>query len=165
MEHMHSHGGLIDHLLEEPLEGLLNSIGLAEKLNHFIVHALMDFLEISLLLLIVVTLVTYLQTYFPFDKMRRKLQKLRGLPGMLLALVLGALSPFCSCTIIPILMGFLAAGVPLSCFLPEHHGAFDNFRDLRPEICACLHSFRPGDLHSERDAALRNAQRPFCAAG
>ena len=117
MEHMHSHGGLIDHLLEEPLEGLLNSIGLAEKLNHFIVHALMDFLEISLLLLIVVTLVTYLQTYIPFDKMRRKLQKLRGLPGMLLALVLGALSPFCSCTIIPILMGFLAAGVPLSCCL------------------------------------------------
>ena len=94
---------------------LLNNIGLAEKLNHFIVHALMDFLEISLLLLIVVTLVTYLQTYIPFDKMRRKLQKLRGLPGMLLALVLGALSPFCSCTIIPILMGFLAAGVPLSC--------------------------------------------------
>ena len=94
MEHMHSHGGLIDHLLEEPLEGLLNSIGLAEKLNHFIVHALMDFLEISLLLLIVVTLVTYLQTYIPFDKMRRKLQKLRGLPGMLLALVLAVASSY-----------------------------------------------------------------------
>lgn len=114
MEHTHHHFGLFGALLEEPLEGLFSQIGLPETVNHFLTHALTDFLEIVLLLLVVVTLVSYLQTYIPYEKMRGKLSRLRGLPGYALALGLGMLSPFCSCSIIPILMGFLVTGVPLS---------------------------------------------------
>lgn len=114
MEHTHHHLGLLGAWFEEPLEALLERAGLSEAATHFCIHALTDFLEIALLLLLVVTVVSYLQTYIPYDRMREKLKRLRGLAGYVLALGLGMLSPFCSCSIIPIMMGFLVTGVPLS---------------------------------------------------
>lgn len=114
MEHTHQHFGLFGAWIEEPLEELLARAGLSESWTHFLTHSLTDFLEIAVLLLLVVTAVSYLQTYIPYDRMKGKLKKLRGLPGYVLALVLGMLSPFCSCSIIPIMMGFLVSGVPLS---------------------------------------------------
>lgn len=114
MEQTHHHFGLLGALLEEPMEALLERAGLPESVNHFLTHTTTDFLEITLLLFVVVTAVSYLQTYIPYERMRAKLSRLRGLPGYVLALGLGMLSPFCSCTIIPILMGFLVTGVPLS---------------------------------------------------
>ena len=112
MEHTHQHFGLFGAWIEEPLEGLLERAGLSESLTHFLTHSLTDFLEIAVLLLVVVAAVSYLQTYIPYDRMKDKLKRLRGLPGYVLAL--GMLSPFCSCSIIPIMMGFLVSGVPLS---------------------------------------------------
>ena len=114
MEHTHQHFGLFGAWIEEPLEGLLERAGLSESLTHFLTHSLTDFLEIAVLLLVVVAAVSYLQTYIPYDRMKDKLKRLRGLPGYVLALALGMLSPFCSCSIIPIMMGFLVSGVPLS---------------------------------------------------
>ena len=114
MEHTHQHFGLFGAWIEEPLERLLEGAGLSEKATHFLTHSLTDFLEIAVLLLVVVAAVSYLQTYIPYDRMKDKLRRLRGLPGYVLALALGMLSPFCSCSIIPIMMGFLVSGVPLS---------------------------------------------------
>ena len=114
MEHTHQHFGLFGAWIEEPLEGLLERAGLSESLTHFLTHSLTDFLEIAVLLRGVVAAVSYLQTYIPYDRMKDKLKRLRGLPGYVLALALGMLSPFCSCSIIPIMMGFLVSGLPLS---------------------------------------------------
>ena len=52
-----------------------------------------------------------------YERMRERLSRLSGWRGVLPALGLGMLSPFCSCSIIPIMMGFLASGVPLPCCL------------------------------------------------
>ena len=80
-------------------------------------HSVTSFLEIFLLLLAVLFLVSFLQTYLPVERMRQKLSALRGPAGMAVAILLGVLSPLCSCTVIPLLMGFVAIGVPLTfCF-------------------------------------------------
>ena len=80
-------------------------------------NSLSSFFEIFFLLLLVLVVVSFLQTYLPVEKMRQKLSVLRGPLGMLAAICLGVLSPLCSCTVIPLLMGFVAIGVPLTfCF-------------------------------------------------
>lgn len=117
MEHEHQHLGALGGTIEEPLEQLLTHTGLSHEVTHFITHAAVDFLEIVLLLFIVVTVISYIQTHIPYGRMKEKLKSLRGLPGYLPAMGLGMLSPFCSCSIIPIMMGFLVSGVPLSCCL------------------------------------------------
>ncbi len=113
MEHEHQHLGALGERITEPLEALLERIGLGHEWTHFLTHSVTDYLEIVLLLFLVVTAVSYLQTYIPYDRMQSRLTRLRGVAGTLLALALGVLSPFCSCSIIPILMGFLVGGVPL----------------------------------------------------
>lgn len=110
----HEHFSLFGPLIEGPLEEGLARIGAPESVCHFAAHGLSDFLEIAVLLFAVVTLVSYIQTYIPYEKMRGRLHRLQGVPGYALAMGLGMLSPFCSCSVIPILMGFLASGVPLS---------------------------------------------------
>ncbi len=117
MEHTHQHFEIFAPLIEEPLEALLERLGTGEMFTHFIVHTIVDLLQIVFLLFVVVTIVSYIQTYIPYDKMKHKLEKLKGVPGIALSFALGMLSPFCSCSIIPIMMGFLASGVPLSCCL------------------------------------------------
>ena len=116
LEHAHESAGHFS-LVAEPLEALLAPLlegaGLSEAWTHALVHALADFIDISLLVLLVVAVVSYVQTFIPYEKMRSRLAKLHGWLGCGLALGLGVLSPFCSCSIIPILLGFLAAGVPL----------------------------------------------------
>ncbi len=111
--HAHHHFSLTLEPLEHLLEPVLENAGLSEQWCHAIVHTLADFIDITILLLIVVAIVSYAQTFIPYEKMRERLKKLRGVWGCALALGLGVLSPFCSCTIIPILMGFLASGVSL----------------------------------------------------
>ncbi|MGI5885696.1 MAG: permease, partial [Candidatus Spyradocola sp.] len=110
----HEHFSLFGGLLEEPVEGALTQLGAPESLGHFAAHALSDFLEIVVLLFVVVTLVSFLQTYIPYERMRSRLSRLRGVPGFVLAIGLGMLSPFCSCSVIPLLIGFLVSGVPLT---------------------------------------------------
>ena len=111
---IHSHFSFFGEFLEEGLAHLLEHFGLSEAFSHFTAHTVSDFLNVALLLLIVVAAVGYLQTYVPYDSMRAKLKRLKGFGGFLLAIALGVLSPFCSCSVIPVLMGFLATGVPLS---------------------------------------------------
>ena len=54
----HEHFSLFGGLLEEPVEGVLTSLGAPESVGHFAAHALSDFLEIAVLLFVVVTLVS-----------------------------------------------------------------------------------------------------------
>ncbi|MDD2955269.1 MAG: permease [Oscillospiraceae bacterium] len=106
----------------EPLEELLEQwcSGLSEVWREFLVHFLLDTVNIFLLLILVMMAVSFLQTYVPFDKMQKKLAGLKSVWGYALALGMGTLSPFCSCTIIPVLIGLLRLGVPVGvcvCFL------------------------------------------------
>ena len=112
----HEHDSFFANWLEQTLEGL----GMGHEGVHFITEFLMDSINIFLILFVVMSVVSFLQTYLNFDKMQRKLIGLNSVWGYGLALVLGTLSPFCSCTIVPVVIGLLNMGVPIGvcmCFL------------------------------------------------
>jgi uncharacterized membrane protein YraQ (UPF0718 family) len=85
-----------------------NAIG--ESL-HFFVY---DLLKISFLVIFVISLMGVVNSYFPVDRVRSFLEnkKLYGFEH-LLASILGAITPFCSCSSIPLFIGFLKGGIPL----------------------------------------------------
>lgn len=72
-----------------------------------------DVIKISVLLGLLIFAVSYVQSYFPPERSRRILGRVRGLRANLLGALLGTITPFCSCSSIPLFMGFTAAGLPL----------------------------------------------------
>jgi len=84
------------------------SSGLAGVLNFF----LYDSIKIVLLLFILITAIGFLRTFLPQQKIKKWLNK-SGSLGNLCAALFGAVTPFCSCSSIPIFLSFLEAGIPL----------------------------------------------------
>lgn len=78
---------------------------------HFFIY---DSLKISFLIVFVISLMGVINSYFPVNKVRQFLEnkKLYGLEHFLAA-ILGAITPFCSCSSIPLFIGFLKGGIPL----------------------------------------------------
>ena len=111
----HDHG-----LLGEWIEALTERLPVPESVHEFITHFITDSLNIFLLLFVVMTAVYFLSSYINMDKLHRKLAHLNSVPGYLLAAAAGMLSPFCSCSILPVLIGLISVGVPVSvclCYL------------------------------------------------
>ena len=77
---------------------------------HFFVY---DTIKIFILLGVMIFMISYIQSYFPPERTRKLLGKIKGIKGNILGAVLGILTPFCSCSSIPIFIGFLSAGLPL----------------------------------------------------
>lgn len=104
-----------DHsFFEHLLEGLEPVLPGGERTVEFLGHLFSDLVQIYLMLLVILFAVFLLQSFINTAKMQRKLASLKSVWGYLLAFGLGLLSPFCSCSIIPVLMGLVAAGVPVS---------------------------------------------------
>lgn len=72
-----------------------------------------DVLKITILLCALIFLVSYLQSYFPPERSRRILGRFHGIWANLLSALLGTVTPFCSCSSIPLFMGFTSAGLPI----------------------------------------------------
>lgn len=104
----HSRENILTHFLEEGLE----SLGLNSNLTEFFVHLVSETLNIFILLFVVMFIVSFIQTYINYDKLKEKLVKLNSVWAFFLATGLGTLSPFCSCTIVPVLIGLVNLGVP-----------------------------------------------------
>jgi hypothetical protein len=77
---------------------------------HFFVY---DTIKILFLLLVIIFFVTLLRSYFPVEKAREFIAKKHKLSGHIFAAVFGVLTPFCSCSAIPLFLGFLQARIPL----------------------------------------------------
>ena len=77
---------------------------------HFFVY---DCVKITLYLCVLIFFISYLQSFFPPERTKKILGHFRGLSANLVAALLGTVTPFCSCSSIPIFMGFTAAGLPL----------------------------------------------------
>lgn len=82
---------------------------IAESLHFF----LYDTVKIFILLVTIIYLVTFLRSYFPIEKARDYISGKNKLVGHVLAAVFGVLTPFCSCSAIPLFLGFLQARIPL----------------------------------------------------
>lgn len=77
---------------------------------HFFIY---DVIKISLLLCVLIFSISYIQSYFPPERSKRILGRFQGLSANILAALLGTVTPFCSCSSIPLFMGFSSAGLPL----------------------------------------------------
>uniref|UniRef100_UPI0040478CEC permease n=1 Tax=Aliarcobacter sp. TaxID=2321116 RepID=UPI0040478CEC len=82
---------------------------LGEALNFFIY----DTIKIFILLITIIYLVTILRSYFPIEKARDYISGKNRVVGHFLAAIFGVLTPFCSCSAIPLFLGFLQARIPL----------------------------------------------------
>ncbi len=80
-----------------------------ESINFFIY----DVVKIFLLLAVVIFVVSIIRSYLPPEKIRNVLAHQNKFTGNILAGLLGILTPFCSCSAIPLFLGFVQAGVPL----------------------------------------------------
>lgn len=75
---------------------------------------LYDSIKIFLLLICLIFVISYIQSYFPPERAKRILGRFRGPAANCAAALLGTVTPFCACSSIPLFMGFTAAGLPLS---------------------------------------------------
>lgn len=78
---------------------------------HFFIY---DVIKIFILLSVLIFSISYVQSYFPPERTRRILGQRKGLGANTMAALLGTLTPFCSCSSIPLFIGFTSAGLPLS---------------------------------------------------
>jgi len=74
---------------------------------------LYDTIKIFILLIVLIFMVSMIQSYFPPERTTIILRKYRGIKGNVLGALLGTLTPFCSCSSIPIFIGFTRAGLPI----------------------------------------------------
>ena len=77
---------------------------------HFFLY---DCVKITIYLCVLIFFISYLQSFFPPERTKKILGHYRGISANLVAALLGTVTPFCSCSSIPIFMGFTAAGLPL----------------------------------------------------
>jgi uncharacterized membrane protein YraQ (UPF0718 family) len=74
---------------------------------------LFDTFKITALLLVLIFLISYIQSYFPPERSRKIMGRFHGAAANSIAALLGTVTPFCSCSSIPIFIGFTKAGLPL----------------------------------------------------
>lgn len=72
-----------------------------------------DVMKITVLLCVLIFIISYIQSYFPPERSRRIMGRFIGVPANIMAALLGTVTPFCSCSSIPIFIGFTSAGLPL----------------------------------------------------
>ena len=74
---------------------------------------LYDVIKIVILLCLLIMIISYIQSYFPPERSKKILSKFHGLGANIIAALLGTVTPFCSCSSIPLFIGFTSAGLPL----------------------------------------------------
>lgn len=74
---------------------------------------LYDTVKIFILLSVLIFTVSYIQSYFPPERTRKILGKYKGVSANLFGALLGTITPFCSCSSIPLFIGFTSAGLPI----------------------------------------------------
>lgn len=100
----------------------LSSLGLdlSSRLGGSIQFFLYDVIKITTLLCFLIFVISYIQSYFPPERSKKILGRFHGIGANIVSALLGTVTPFCSCSSIPLFIGFTSAGLPLGvtfCFL------------------------------------------------
>ena len=101
----------LNRLIGTLLEGL--GLDTTSRLGGSIQFFLYDVIKILVLLGVLIWIISYIQSYFPPERSRKILGRFHGIWANVLAALLGTVTPFCSCSSIPLFMGFTSAGLPL----------------------------------------------------
>ena len=101
--------------LNEVISKLLGLVGLdiESKIGDSIRFFIYDTIKIMLLLGILIFIISYIQSYFPPERTKNILGRFHGIGANIVAALLGTVTPFCSCSSIPLFIGFTSAGLPL----------------------------------------------------
>ena len=94
---------------------ILNACGLdtGSRLGGSVQFFLYDTIKIMVLLGVLILIISYIQSYFPPERTKKILGRFHGICANILAALLGTVTPFCSCSSIPLFIGFTSAGLPL----------------------------------------------------
>ena len=101
--------------LNQLIGNLLEACGLSTetRLGGSVQFFIYDTIKIMLLLGVLILIVSYIQSYFPPERTKKILGRFRGIGANMIAALLGTVTPFCSCSSIPLFIGFTSAGLPL----------------------------------------------------
>ena len=101
--------------LNELTASFLTALGLdvSSRWGGSLQFFLYDVIKICLLLCTLIFIISYIQSYFPPERSKRILGRFHGLGANTVSALLGTVTPFCSCSSIPLFMGFTGAGLPL----------------------------------------------------
>lgn len=99
---------LIKHLVEDVI-GLDITTSLGGSIHFFIY----DVIKIFILLSVLIFAISYIQSFFPPERTRKILGRFNGITANILGALLGTVTPFCSCSSIPLFIGFTSAGLPI----------------------------------------------------
>jgi len=101
--------------LNELIGDFLSAIGvdLESSLGGGIHFFLYDVIKITILLCVLIYMISYIQSYFPPERSKKILGRFHGIWANCIAALLGTVTPFCSCSSIPLFIGFTSAGLPL----------------------------------------------------
>ena len=93
---------------------ILTNLGLdiSTKLGGSLQFFIYDVIKITILLCVLIFIISYIQSYFPPERSKKILGRFDGLGANIVSALLGTVTPFCSCSSIPIFMGFSSAGLP-----------------------------------------------------
>lgn len=88
-------------------------IDISSKFGGALQFFLYDTIKIFILLLTMIFIISYIQSYFPPERSRQVIGKYKGITALIISALLGTITPFCSCSSIPLFIGFVSAGLPL----------------------------------------------------
>jgi hypothetical protein len=102
--------------LSDIIRGLVENVfglSMEERLGGSVHFFIYDIIKIFILLSVLIFAISYIQSYFPPERTKKLLGNIKGVKGNILGALLGTITPFCSCSSIPIFIGFTSAGLPL----------------------------------------------------
>ena len=103
------------HWLNRLIGSILEAVGLdpASRIGGSVQFFFYDVIKIFVLLGFLIFVISYIQSYFPPERTKRILGRFHGIGANCIAALLGTVTPFCSCSSIPLFIGFTSAGLPL----------------------------------------------------
>lgn len=101
--------------LNEVIALLLTSVGIDinSNIGASIQFFIYDIIKITVLLCVLIFIISYIQSYFPPERSKKILGRFHGIKANIISALLGTVTPFCSCSSIPLFIGFTSARLPL----------------------------------------------------
>ena len=101
--------------LNEVIALLLTSVGIDinSNIGASIQFFIYDVIKITVLLCVLIFIISYIQSYFPPERSKKVLGRFHGIKANIISALLGTVTPFCSCSSIPLFIGFTSARLPL----------------------------------------------------